>query len=68
MTKFSGYNLDKQYIPSKPIKFGYKSQALCDSNTGYLLNLLPYSKSNYPESNLPFELVSNFRFSKRLLG
>lgn len=41
-------------MPSKPIRFGYKSQALADSVTGYLLKIIPYSKSNYGNSSIPF--------------
>ena len=25
MTKFLGYDIDRQYMPMKPIRFGYKS-------------------------------------------
>jgi len=53
-------------MPSKPDKFGYKSQALSDAHNGYLLNIIPYSKNNYPDSDLMFtdaviyDLVSNY--------
>lgn len=35
-------------MPNKPIKFGYKSTTLSESSTGFLVNIVPYSKYNYP--------------------
>jgi hypothetical protein len=42
MVKFKGRSSLKQYIPSKPIKRGYKIWCLCDSITGYLFNCRIY--------------------------
>jgi hypothetical protein len=36
MIKFKGHNMMKQYIKSKPIKWGFKMWCRCDSTTGYL--------------------------------
>ena len=36
MVKFKGHNAMKQYIKSKPIKWGFKMWCRCDSRTGYL--------------------------------
>ena len=35
MVKFKGHNAMKQYIKTKPIKWGFKMWCRCDSKTGY---------------------------------
>ena len=35
-------------------RYCYKSQALCDARNGFLFKMLPYSKTNYPDSDLKF--------------
>ncbi|CAF0882767.1 unnamed protein product [Adineta ricciae] len=42
MVKFKGRSSQKQYIPLKPIKRGYKIWCLCDSITSYLFNCRIY--------------------------
>lgn len=41
--KFKGRSSLKQYLPSKPIKRGYKVWCLADSSTGYLFNFDIYN-------------------------
>lgn len=36
MIRFKGHNIMKQYIKSKPIKWGFKMWCRCDSKSGYL--------------------------------
>ena len=43
MIKFKGKSSLKQYLPSKPIKRGYKVWCLADSLTGYLYNFDIYT-------------------------
>lgn len=52
----------RQYIPSKPAKYGIKMYALVDSKTFYTLNLEIYcgkqpENSPYEVSNKPFDVV-----------
>ena len=43
----------KQYIPSKPIKWGIKSFLICDSETGYILGIIIYlGKEDEPYKDL----------------
>lgn len=43
MIKFKGRSSLKQFLPSKPIKRGYKVRCLADSLTGYLYNFEIYT-------------------------
>ena len=43
MIKFKGRLRFRQYLPSKPIKWGIKAWALCESSTGYLWNFQIYT-------------------------
>lgn len=63
----------KQYIPSKPNKYGIKIFAVADSRTSYALNLEvyvgqqpegPYSMKNDPES-IVLRMVSSFSGTNR---
>ena len=43
MIKFKGRLSFRQYLPSKPIKWGIKMWALCESDTGYAYNMQVYT-------------------------
>ena len=43
MIKFKGRLSFHQYLPAKPIKWGIKMWALCESDTGYAYNLQVYT-------------------------
>ena len=43
MVRFKGRLQFRQYLPSKPIKWGIKVWALCESATGYLWNFEVYT-------------------------
>ena len=43
MVGFKGRVSFKQYCPLKPTKYDLKAFALCDSRTGYVLNIIPYT-------------------------
>ena len=40
--KFKGRLHMKQYLPSKPVRWGIKQFALCESKTGYALKFITY--------------------------
>lgn len=46
MIKFKGRIFFRQYLPAKPTKWGIKTFALCESNTGYGLRFLIYTGKN----------------------
>ena len=46
MIKFKGRIFFRQYLPAKPTKWGIKTFALCESNTGYALKFLIYTGKN----------------------
>ena len=51
MLKYKGRLYFKQYLPMKPVKWGIKLFALCDSETGAVLKFFVYTgKSNNGES------------------
>ena len=51
MLKFKGRLYFKQYLPMKPVKWGIKLFALCDSETGAVLKFFVYTgKSNNGDS------------------
>ncbi|XP_046389259.1 piggyBac transposable element-derived protein 3-like [Ischnura elegans] len=53
MIRFKGHNIMKQYIKSKPIKWGFKMWCRCDSNSGYLYQFDLYTgKKTDPEYGL----------------
>ena len=43
MVGFKGRVGFRQYCPLKPIKWGLKSFVLADSDTGFILNIIPYA-------------------------
>jgi hypothetical protein len=43
MIKFKGRIFFRQYLPAKPTKWGIKTFALCESNTGYGLRFVVYT-------------------------
>ena len=58
--KFRGKVHFRQYIPSKPGRYGIKTYAICDSKTNYTLQIEPYLGRNtgpLQKSNKPFDLV-----------
>ena len=46
MIKFKGRSSMKQYIKSKPIKWGFKFWFCCDSETGYLYDICIWGAKN----------------------
>ena len=46
MIKFKGRIFFRQYLPAKPTKWGIKTFALCESNTGYGLKFMVYTGKN----------------------
>ena len=42
LVPFRGRCSFKQYMPSKPAKYGLKFWCLCDAQTGYCLRMMPY--------------------------
>jgi hypothetical protein len=47
MVNFKGRHSEKQYMPMKPIKFGFKVYMLCESRTGYVLKILMHGSELY---------------------
>lgn len=43
MVKFKGRLSFRQYLPSKPIKWGVKIWSLCESESGYMANFQVYT-------------------------
>ena len=43
MVKFTGYHPDRVYIPSKPIRYGFKLYLLCE---GYVLQYKIHKRDN----------------------
>ena len=61
MIAFNGRLSFKQYMPSKPTKFGIKCWEICDSLNGYCLNFDVYTGKNHGENSrygLGFDVVS----------
>ena len=46
MVGFRGRFAPKQYIPSKPQKYGIKAFILADSANGYMLNIAVYTSAD----------------------
>ena len=51
MCKFKGRSPMKQYMKAKIIKWGYKIWKLCDSTSGYTINLGVYTGANEGKKN-----------------
>ena len=45
MVGFRGRFGSTQYTPKKPVKLGIKAFTLADANTGYMLNILVYTRA-----------------------
>ena len=60
MVKFKGRLAFRQYLPSKPTKWGVKVWSLCESNTGYTWNLQVYTGrvAGQQEHGLPYRVVT----------
>ena len=62
---FGGHCSFKQYMPSKPSKYGIKLWALCDVSTSYAWNMKPYSGKEVhnapPVRQLEQNVVLDFR-------
>ena len=59
MVKFKGRLSFRQYLPSKPIKWGIKVWALCEAATGYLSNFQVYTgrEEGRQEQGLSYRVV-----------
>ncbi|XP_064635763.1 piggyBac transposable element-derived protein 4-like [Lineus longissimus] len=58
MVKFKGRLSFKQYMPNKPIKWGVKVWALCESTSGYCLGWYPYTgKQNVTGLGLGYDVI-----------
>ena len=58
MVGFRGRFSSKQYMPSKPTKYGIKSFTLADSTHGYVMNCLVYTGADTLEnSNSAYSLL-----------
>jgi hypothetical protein len=59
MCKFKGRHSMKQFMRAKIIKWGYKIWKLCDSSSGYTLNLDVYTGASdqKPEQGLAYSVV-----------
>ena len=67
MIKFKGRIHFKQYLPSKPTRWGIKVYALCESKTGFLLKFIVYTgKNTFPRD--PQLLLSEQVVSSLLHG
>jgi len=58
--KYKGRIHFKQYLPSKPCKWGIKQYALCESKTGYALKFITY----FGKNSIP--LVQNFTVTESI--
>ena len=67
--KYRGKVHFRQYIPSKPGRYGIKTFAICDSKTNYTFQIEPYLGANtgpMAQSNKAFDLVC--RLAKPFFG
>ena len=49
MVSFKGRHKDKVFMPSKPIRIGFKAFVVCESDTGFLLEWKMYNKGEGKE-------------------
>lgn len=69
MIKFKGRNVMRQYVKSKPIKWGFKFWCRCDAKSGYLFEADIYTgKKQYPELGLGETVVLQLTKSLENLG
>lgn len=67
MIKFKGHNLMKQYIKSKPIKWGFKAWLRAGSQSGFVYQFEPYTgKKLKPEVGLGEEVI--LTLAEQLIG
>ena len=67
MVKFKGRSGMKQYIKSKPIKWGFKFWFRCSSKSGYLYQIDIYlGRKQSPEFNLGLEEEAVLQLTKDL--
>ena len=68
MIAYKGRSYLKQYLPSKPTKWGFKVWAIADSETGYMTDISIYTgKREHPSKyGLGYDVVMNL--SQRYLG
>ena len=62
MIAFNGRLSFKQYIPSKPTKWGIKCWEVCDSTNGYCLDFNVYTGKNYTNASrfgVGYDVISN---------
>ena len=57
MVGFRGRFGAKQYIPTKPSKYGIKAFTLADSNNGYILDILVYTGADTLPSSQNLEYL-----------
>ena len=62
-TLFKGRSRAKQFNPNKPIKWGFKTFALGESKTGYILSFFPYQGKDTERGE---ESIAQFSISKLL--
>ena len=69
MVGFNGRFAPKQYMPSKPTKYGIKAFTLADSTHGYVLNCLVYTGADTLQGSSPsyFSLPQPARIVMHLL-
>ena len=60
MCKFKGRSHMIQYMPGKPVKWGFKIWSAACPKTGYTLDMIPYTgKKETPERGLGYQVVYN---------
>ncbi|XP_070573839.1 piggyBac transposable element-derived protein 4-like [Ptychodera flava] len=60
MCKFKGRSHMIQYMPGKPVKWGFKIWSAACPKTGYTLDMFPYTgKKESPERGLGYQVVYN---------
>jgi hypothetical protein len=70
MIRFKGRLYFRQYMPNKPIKWGIKVWAMCESTSGYCLDWYPYcgKDNNATGLGLGHDVVMNLTRNMRGLG
>ena len=64
MIKFKGRVFFRQYLPSKPTKWGLKQFVLCDATNGYCLWVITYTGKLWLK-NLKIKRVTKYMYWKR---
>lgn len=69
MVKFKGHNIMRQFIKSKPVKWGFKLWMRCGSKSGYTHDIDVYTgKSNDQSSSVGLGEKVVFNLTKSLIG